>query len=154
MLGAPKTVPLDSSAAPHRAVRANLAAASPQLVELSAAATDDVYPKLRSAPSGLSEADAKDRLLEIGANRVAKDEAPPLLLELWAKVWNPLNGLLMGLAVVSWLLSDVRSAVVISIMVVLSVGLSFVQEHRSNNAAAKLANMVRVRASVKRTGDQ
>jgi Mg2+-importing ATPase len=56
------------------------------------------------------------------------------------------------LALLSWLLSDVRSAIVIAIMVVLSVGLSFVQEHRSNSAAAKLANMVRIRASVRRRG--
>lgn len=152
MLGASKTVPLDASAAPHRAVRANLAAASPQLIEISAAAPDEVYQQLKSAPSGLSQVEARSRLLAIGANVVAKDRTPPLLLELWAKVWNPINGLLLALAVVSWLLSDVRSAVVISIMVVLSVGLSFVQEHRSNTAAAKLANMVRVLASVKRAG--
>jgi Mg2+-importing ATPase len=97
-------------------------------------------------------AGAQERLAAFGPNSVAKSQKPPILLELWEKAKNPLNGLLLGLAVISWLLSDLRSAVVISVMVVLSVGLSFVQEHRSNTAAAKLASMVRVLASIKRFG--
>jgi Mg2+-importing ATPase len=65
---------------------------------------------------------------------------------------NPLNALLLGLAALSWLLSDVRSSVVIATMVVLSVGLGFIQEHRSSAAAAKLARMIRVHAAVRRPG--
>ena len=41
---------------------------------------------------------------------------------------------------------------VIAVMVVLSIGLGFVQEHRSNSAAAKLATMIKTRATVKRRG--
>lgn len=134
----------------HHAVRSKLAETSPQLVAISGATAAAVYSELKSAPEGLSQAQAEERFAAIGANLVTRSQTPPLLLELWGKVRNPLNGLLLGLAVVSWLLSDVRSAVVISVMVVLSVGLSFVQEHRSNTAAAKLANMVRVLASIKR----
>ena len=73
-----------------------------------------------------------------------------MLAELWGQAKTPLNGLLLALALVSYLLADVRSALVILVMVVLSIGLSFVQEHRSNDAAAKLATMVRTHASVKR----
>ena len=63
---------------------------------------------------------------------------------------NPLNGLLLALAAISWALSDMRAAIVISAMVVLSVDLAFVQEHRSNEAAAKLQAMVRTHATVRR----
>ena len=60
---------------------------------------------------------------------------------------------MLGLALVSWLLArDIRSAIVIATMVVLSVGLSFLQEHRSGAAAAALANMVRIHATVRRPG--
>ena len=43
-------------------------------------------------------------------------------------------------------------AAVITVMVVLSVTLAFVQEHRSNNAAARLRAMVRTTATVLRRG--
>jgi Mg2+-importing ATPase len=138
--------------APHQAIRSKLAESSPQLVAISGASVATAFIELNASPSGLAPAEAEERLAKIGANAVTRNQTPPLLMELWNKVWNPLNGLLFGLAVVSWLLSDFRSAVVISVMVVLSVGLGFVQEHRSNAAAAKLANMVRVLVSVKRGG--
>src|SRR6202035_431577 len=50
-------------------------------------------------------------------------------------------------------LGDKRATAVIAVMVLLSVSLSFVQEHRSNNAAAKLRAMVRTTTTVlRRTG--
>ena len=81
---------------------------------------------------------------------IAREGRPSVVAELWGRAMNPLNALLLSLAAVSYFLSDVRSAVVIALMVVLSIGLGFIQEHRSNDAAAKLATMVRTRASVKR----
>ena len=136
---------------PHHAIRPKLAETSPQLVALSSATINGAFAQLRSSPQGLTEAEARQRLANVGPNSITRTQAPPILLELWDKAKNPLNGLLLGLAALSWLLSDVRSAVVIAIMVGLSVGLSFVQEHRSSSAAAKLSQMVRVQTSVRRS---
>ena len=72
--------------------------------------------------------------------------------ELWGRAENPLNALLLSLAIVSYFLGDIRAAVVIAIMVVLAITTAFVQEHRSNDAAAKLRAMVKTTASVKRRG--
>jgi Mg2+-importing ATPase len=63
---------------------------------------------------------------------------------------NPLNALLLTLATTSYFLGDIRAAVVIVIMVVLSVITAFIQQHRSNEAAARLRAMVKTTASVKR----
>jgi len=49
-----------------------------------------------------------------------------------------LNALLLSLAAASYFLGDVRAAVVIAIMVVLAITTAFIQEHRSNDAAAQL----------------
>ena len=65
---------------------------------------------------------------------------------------NPLNGLLLSLALVSYFLGDLRAAIVIAVMVVLAIGTAFIQEHRSNNTAEKLRAMVKHIASVKRRG--
>lgn len=138
--------------AAHHAVRTRLVKTSPQLTELSAATSEEVFAALDSGRQGLTKAEAGQRLARLGANLVARTQSASVLRELWGNLRTPLNGLLVSLAVVSIVVADYRSAVVISIMVGMSVGLSFVQEHRSNLAAAKLANMVRVKASIKRIG--
>ena len=61
-----------------------------------------------------------------------------------------MNLLLLSLATASYFLGDQRAAIVIAVMVVLSISLSFIQEHRSNNAADKLQRMVSIKATVRR----
>ena len=96
--------------------------------------------------------EAAARLKTIGSNLIAQEERPSILRELAGRAKNPLNGLLLSLAFVSYLLGDIRAAIVIGVMVVLAIGTAFIQEHRSNEAAAKLRAMVRNTASVKRRG--
>jgi P-type Mg2+ transporter len=54
------------------------------------------------------------------------------------------------LAALSYFLGDARAAAVIAAIVLLSVSLAFLQEHRSNHAAARLRAMVRTTATVVR----
>jgi len=117
------------------------------------AASSDVEPLLRSfstSGAGLAQAEAQRRRRLYGPNRITHEARAGLLREFAAHLFNPLNALLLSLAGVSWALSDRRAAIVISAMVVLSVLLAFVQEHRSNAAADKLRAMVRTHASVRR----
>ncbi len=120
---------------------------------LRRAATSDigaVFHALDASPAGLSESEAAARLRRFGPNRIAQEGGAGLLRDLARHVFNPLNGLLLTLAGASWALSDRRAAIVISAMVTLSVLLAFVQEHRSNAAAARLRAMVRTHVSVRR----
>jgi P-type Mg2+ transporter len=111
-----------------------------------------LFDGLAASRAGLTPDEADRRLGQYGKNRVAHEEGGGLLHELARHVFNPLNGLMMTLAAATWFLSDRRAAVVISAIVALSVLLAFVQEHRSNAAAAKLRAMVRTHASVRRAG--
>jgi P-type Mg2+ transporter len=104
-----------------------------------------------SSPAGLSRSDAQARLKTHGPNIVAREKQPNVLQELWTRARNPLNALLLTLATVSYFLGDFRAAIVIAAMVVLAIATAFVQEHRSNQAAAKLRAMVHTTASVRRT---
>ena len=66
-------------------------------------------------------------------------------------ILNPLNVMLLVLASINFFfLDDLESGSVVTVMIVLSVSLSFVQESRSNKAAAKLRAMVSNTASVMR----
>jgi Mg2+-importing ATPase len=94
-----------------------------------------------TTPQGLTAEEAAARLRIVGPNLIAHDRQQSPLAELIGRARNPLNFLLLSLAAVSFFLGDRRAAAVITVMVVLSVTLAFVQEHRSNNAAARLRAM-------------
>ncbi len=103
-----------------------------------------------SCLEGLSQTEAAARLRKFGLNLVTRERKVSILEELWGRARNPLNALLLSLAIVSYFLGDVRAAIVIAVMVLLAITTAFIQEHRSNEAAAKLRAMVHTTASVKR----
>jgi Mg2+-importing ATPase len=107
--------------------------------------------KLGSGLEGLSDTEAAARLKKFGPNLVARERKATIPEELWSRARNPLNALLLSLATISYFLGDVRAAVVIAAMVVLAITTAFVQEHRSNEAAAQLRAMVHTTASVRRS---
>jgi len=120
------------------------------LAEVSRLQPSEACAKLGSAPEGLSETEAAERLEKFGPNLVARERKATIPEEIWSRARNPLNALLLTLAIVSYFLGDVRAAVVIAAMVVLAIMTAFVQEHRSNQAAARLRAMVHTTASVRR----
>ncbi|MGE5639743.1 MAG: HAD-IC family P-type ATPase, partial [Clostridia bacterium] len=124
--------------------------ASLPLAELSRVPADEACSRAGSSPAGLTAEEAATRLARFGPNLVTRERKPTVLQELWARARNPLNALLLVLAVVSFFLGDVRAATVILVMVILAVTTAFVQEHRSNEAAARLRAMVKTTATVRR----
>jgi Mg2+-importing ATPase len=118
----------------------------------SGAASADLLRDVGSSPEGLTDAEAESRLQRVGPNLIAREQPQSVGRELLGRARNPLNFLLLGLAAVSWATGDVRAAIVIVAMVILSVTLAFVQEHRSNKAAAALRAMVHTTASARRGG--
>jgi Mg2+-importing ATPase len=123
-----------------------------ELIDLATCAPEQAFAVLRARPEGPSPKESAARLRTFGPNRISRERQAPVVVELWGRLKNPLNWLLLALAAASWALSDARSAIVILVMVVLSVALGFIQEHRSSAAAARLAGMVRVHATVRRPG--
>jgi len=103
---------------------------------------------------GLTAEEADRRRNQVGPNMVAEQLRMSVGRELLARFINPLNFLLLLLAGISLIVGERTSATIISLMVVLSISLGFLQEHRSNRAAEKLRAMVHTTASVRRrTGD-
>lgn len=115
-------------------------------------ALPDVLHHLECQMDGLSSAEANRRLRRYGWNQMATEKPPGFLERLWTHVKNPLVVLLGVLALVSWISGDVRSALMMAVMVVLGVVLRYVQEYRADQAAARLKAMVRTQASVYRDG--
>ena len=111
---------------------------------------EEALQRLSSTAVGLTPRQVKARLRSAGPNQVAREARHTILGELVGRSINPLNALLLALATTSYFLGDQRAAIMIAVMVVLSISLGFIQEHRSNNAADKLRRMVLITATVRR----
>jgi Mg2+-importing ATPase len=126
------------------------AAIAQRLTDAASAETGELLKQLGTTSEGLTTEAAAQRLSTLGPNLVAHERQQSLVEELIGRAKNPLNFLLLSLAAISYFLGDRRAAAVIAVMVLLSVSLAFLQEHRSNDAAAKLRAMVRTTAAVLR----
>jgi len=100
---------------------------TPQLIEAAHKTADEVYAALKTSVSGLTQADAEERLAEHGPNEVAQAERHGWLRRLGTAARNPLVILLTILAIVSFSTGDVPSGVVMMVMVILGLSLRFVQ---------------------------
>ena len=120
----------------------------------SASQSDEnvVLGLLHTSPEGLDTAEAVVRRASAGPNLIVQEGAPGAPQELWARAKNPLNALLLCLAAASYPLGDINATVIITVIVTLAITMAFAQEHRSNQAAAKLRAMVKATVRVKRQG--
>jgi Mg2+-importing ATPase len=122
------------------------------LLEAARTREEDVIRLCASTPDGLTESEAVHRLATYGPNQISTQRPMGWPLRLLRTLRNPLVILLAVLAAISLATGDVRSAGVISLMVVLGVALRFVQEARADDAAAALRAMIHVTATVIRDG--
>ncbi len=123
---------------------------SAELQEIARMDNEAVLARLETSLDGLLGREAEERLLQYGDNSVAHEEHKGPLKRLYELFSTPLSLLLLVLASIAELTGEVRGAIVIFLMVVLSVFLSFIQEYRSSQAAERLRAMVHTTATVRR----
>jgi Mg2+-importing ATPase len=111
-----------------------------------------LFGKLKTSEKGLSEQEARNRLLEYGINEPSKKKKRTILRQIFSKFLNPLVVVLLIIAGFSLFFGEKISALLVSLMAIMSVVLAFVQEYRASKAAEKLSEMVRTTATVWRNG--
>ncbi len=117
----------------------------PATLERSSGAASD-------AASGLSNQAARAKLSEVGPNELSSSRPRPLLLQLLAYFAQPLVAILLIAALISGISGDWLNALIITAIVVGSIGLDFGQTRRSQVAAERLRTQVSPTAMVKRDG--
>jgi Mg2+-importing ATPase len=147
------TVSLPNKLLPGLRRRSGPIRVSPILLELAVLPAEAVYARLKTGPQGLTADEAATRLRENGPNVVAADGRKSVWLLLWHAFINPLVLLLAALATISVVTGDLRSAVVMSLMIVLGVSIKLIQEGKADNAAAKLKAMITVTAAALRDNE-
>ncbi|MDO8662658.1 MAG: magnesium-translocating P-type ATPase [Candidatus Omnitrophota bacterium] len=111
-----------------------------------------LFEKLRTSAKGLAEQEAKKRLEEYGLNEPAKKKKRTILIQILSKFVNPLVIVLLVIAAFSLFFGEKIEALLVILMAMMSVFLSFTQEHRAGKEAEKLSEMVRATATVYRNG--
>lgn len=105
-------------------------------------------------PSGLSEDEARKRLLENGWNELPSSKPSSLLSIAWTIVREPMFLLLIACGSIYLVLGSKQDAFILLGSVVIIMGLSFVQERKSERALEALRDLSSPRALVMRGGVQ
>ena len=121
------------------------------LVEVATTDVQSALAFLETTPNGLSEKEAERRIDIHGKNEVAHEKPPAWYIQLLLSFKNPFIFVLLALGILSFFTDDMKGTIVVTVMVVLSATIRFLQEFRSQQAAEKLKAMVRTTATVLRT---
>ena len=123
------------------------------LAKLAPRKTEDVFAALKTAPAGLSQAEAARRLKQYGINEFAgKKKLQPLMIFL-SKFKSPLLILLIAAAIISGFLGSVFEGAVILVIVFGSAFIDFFNSYKSAQAAEELQEKVNITAAVMRGGE-
>ena len=112
----------------------------------------ELLKQLNAAPSGLSSSEAADRLKRAGPNVLRPPKKRALALQFLSRFKNPLVIILLIASAVSAFTGDVTSFLIIGSIVIMSVTLDFIQEHRAGKAAEDLRQSVAIRVQALRDG--
>jgi P-type Mg2+ transporter len=123
------------------------------LLEACSLSPEECLGRLRSRDKGLDVAEVEEKRGQFGSNEVITKQGG-FLLRTYHRFANPLVIQLLVIAAVCltpWAY-DLRSAIVVGAMILISVGLSSLQEERSGRAVEKLQAMVKTTVNVLREG--
>ena len=101
---------------------------------------------------GLGPADAAARLEEVGENRLAESEPVPAWKRLVSQYTDVLTYVLLGAAVVSAAVGDLKDPIVILVVLAINGVFGFIQESRADAAMAALSEMLETVVKVRRGG--
>ena len=118
---------------------------------LASASIADVLGWLDTSADGLSTTEAEARLARLGPNSVRTHRVSGFAV-LRRQLNNAVLGLLAATAVLSFFLGDSTQAIIICAILLVSIGLGFVNEYRAERATAALHSRVRHNALARRDG--
>jgi Mg2+-importing ATPase len=113
---------------------------------------NELFVSLKTGMSGLSEREANNRLKNFGHNEIARANKRSAIKIFISQFTNPLVLILLVASAVSGFLGEITSTIVIVAMVLISSGLSFFQEYRSEKTVEALQKRVSLKANVWRDG--
>lgn len=107
---------------------------------------------LKTTPAGLTSKEAARRLKRYGHNVFHPQRKNAALLQFLSKFSNPLIIILLVASAISAFTGDVTNFIIISLIVIMSITLDFIQEYKAGKDAEKLRKLVTVHVQALRDG--
>jgi H+-transporting ATPase len=112
----------------------------------------DVQKRLASSPEGLTELEAKKRLVQYGPNEIEEQKSNPLLT-LLTYFWGPIPWMIEIAVVLSGVLRHWPDFFVILVLLVSNAMVGFWEEHSAGKAIDALKAQLAIKARVRRDGE-
>ncbi|MGO8788585.1 MAG: HAD-IC family P-type ATPase, partial [Terriglobia bacterium] len=111
----------------------------------------EVEKQLASSPEGLTDAEAKKRLVQYGPNQIAEQKTN-LFLKFLTYFWGPIPWMIEAAVILSGIVRHWLDFFIILLLLVSNAVVGFWEEHQAGNAIAALKAKLAVKATVKRDG--
>ncbi|MBL8157130.1 MAG: HAD-IC family P-type ATPase, partial [Anaerolineae bacterium] len=115
---------------------------------------EEVFERLNSSPSGLTQAEAEMRLRQFGRNMIQEVKGRPLILKFAANFTHLMAMLLWVGGIIALIAQLPQLAIAIWMVNVINGSFSFWQEYRAEKATQALRQMLPVHARVLRDGQE
>jgi len=125
-----------------------------RLVSLCAMPAAEALAALQTSPRGLSSEEVERRQAEFGPNELARGKRLGFWADIFQRCRSPLVVQLLIIAIVSGIIGELESSAIVGVMILLSVGLSYVLDRRSGRAVESLGKRVQSRTLVLRDGQE
>jgi P-type Mg2+ transporter len=125
-----------------------------RLTDLCAVPIQAALNTLDTTPRGLTLKEAERRLHEVGPNELSHAKRLGFWADIFRRCRSPLVVQLLIIALVSAIIGEFKSSVIVGVMILLSVGLSYILDRRSSLAVDSLGKRVQSRTLVLRDGQE
>lgn len=116
----------------------------------------DVHETLQklhtNANTGLTKEEAENRLKQYGTNSFQEFKPPSMLKRIWEQINSMLIYILIGAAIISFIVGEVSDAVIILLVIVINAVVGVIQESKAEKALEELNKISTPKAVVKRSG--
>ena len=114
---------------------------------------EKVFELTGANPDGLSQSEVKKRLGEVGYNQLEEGVRKTPLNILLSQFKDIMILILLGAAIISGIIGDLKDTIVILVIVVLNAFVGFIQEYRAEKAMQALKKMTDIQSKVIREGN-
>ena len=111
----------------------------------------EVEKKLESSPDGLTQAEARKRLIQYGPNEL-EEKKTNLLLKFLSYFWGPIPWMIEVAVILSGVVGHWPDFFIILVLLVANAVVGFWEEHTAGNAIEALKAQLAIKARVKRDG--
>ena len=119
-----------------------------------AKSAEEIYSELQTSEEGLSDAEAAERLSRFGANELNKKANRNILQMLWEQLKDPMILILIGAAILSFVLHEALEGGVILFIVAVNSVISIIQEKKAESSLDALKKLTASNAVALREGEE